>query len=504
MEVKIPVEKNRDFDDNEFIKMERKDAFEYSMKMKEALLAYMKKYHMTFPGDRVIAGLSGGADSVCLLLLLSELREELDIQIRAVHVHHGLRGAEADRDAEFARQLAFRFQVPFTVVYEDVKAYARARGMSEEEAGRTLRYAAFRRELETWRREDLEGKKEDFSRRYLIAVAHQREDQAETILHNLFRGSGLKGLGGMAPVQGDIIRPLLGTGRREILDYLEENRQTYCEDSTNGTLDYTRNKLRNRLLPEICREINSGAVEHILEAGEKMAEADAYFEAEAERLFCRFGRLWPEEAAAFPAEQLRQLPDIIKSYVIRYMIEVIGADKKDISSVHIKEAAALAEKGTGKELFLPHGLRARTEYGTLWLEKEREDHALFEEEAKGKMEENLIFTRFSMEKFADFPEIPQNQYTKWFDYDRIKGTLAVRTRQTGDYITLKNGQRKTVKAFMIDEKIPRQKRDQILLLADGSHILWIIGYRISEYYKVTEDTREILQVQSDGGKEHGR
>ncbi len=97
------------------------------------------------------------------------------------------------------------------------------------------------------------------------------------------------------------------------------------------------------------------------------------------------------------------------------MIEVIGADKKDISSVHIKEAAALAEKGTGKELFLPHGLRARTEYGTLWLEKEREDHALFEEEAKGKMEENLIFTRFSMEKFADFPEIPQNQYTKWFD-----------------------------------------------------------------------------------------
>ncbi len=191
MEVKIPVEKNRDFDDNEFIKMERKDAFEYSMKMKEALLAYMKKYHMTFPGDRVIAGLSGGADSVCLLLLLSELREELDIQIRAVHVHHGLRGAEADRDAEFARQLAFRFQVPFTVVYEDVKAYARARGMSEEEAGRTLRYAAFRRELETWRREDLEGKKEDFSRRYLIAVAHQREDQAETILHNLFRGSPL-------------------------------------------------------------------------------------------------------------------------------------------------------------------------------------------------------------------------------------------------------------------------------------------------------------------------
>ncbi len=452
----------------------------------ERVTSFIRENDLLRSGDRVVAGVSGGADSVCLLYLLVSLRPEMDLVLRAVHVHHGLRGAEADRDAAFVERLCAGWEVPCRVVRVDAAGWAKAEGRSIEEAGRILRYRALSEEAER-----LGGAK--------IAVGHQKEDQAETILHNLFRGSALRGLAGMAPVSGRIIRPLLCAGREEIRGYLNSLGIGCCEDSTNRSDGYTRNRIRG-LLPQICREVNSGAVDHILAAGERIAQADAYFEKEAERIWKESGT---EEAyrCGVDADLLGGLPEILAGYLIMHMIRLRTGSVRDIGSVHVEQIRTLAEKGTGRQVSLPGGLRAVREYGRIWLEGERQTGVPGGIPCGcGPTDCALTFSQFPREETQ---KIPQDRYTKWFDHDKIKGGLSLRTRQTGDYITIRGGGRKSLKSFLIDEKVPRRQRDQIPLLAEGSHVLWIIGYRISEYYKVTETTKEILQVQAYRGEEHG-
>ncbi len=450
--------------------------------MQKKIEAYIREWNMLTNGDKVIVAVSGGADSVCLFHILLSLKERYSLGLRAVHVHHGLRGEEADRDARFVETFCRDVSIPCKVVWVNASSYGKEHGLTVEEAGRELRYGILEQEAGVW------GAAK-------IAVAHHQEDQAETILHHLFRGSGLKGLSGIPPVRGAVIRPLLCVGKKEILAYLEERHLEYCEDSTNFSTDYTRNRLRLYLIPEICAAVNEEAVEHIVQAGEKAACADRYFEQEAERIWREHGLEEPPrcgiETVVFQAQ-----PEILKSYVVMQMVRRQTGSLKDVTSRHVNQICALADKRTGSSISLPCGLTAWKEYGKLWVGK-----GVSLENGPTEQVYSLVMTQFSYEKQK---KIPENRYTKWFDYDKIKGTLSVRTRKTGDYITLKGGKRKTVKAYMIDEKIPRQERDRIMLLAEGDHILWIVGYRISEYYKVTETTRQILQVQADGGREHGR
>ena len=509
------------------------------------VVSYIREQDLLRAGDRVVAGVSGGADSVCLLHVLVRLREEMGLTIRAVHVHHGLRGAEADRDAAFVEALSARWNVPCRVVRADVRGYAAAEGLSEEEAGRILRYRAFAEEAEKLAAEQAESAAPEAvaedgrsakSPAVKIAVAHQKEDQAETILHNLLRGSALRGLTGMAPSacpdgweraagreghdgweraadreghdgweraadregpgqegagRGRIllIRPLLAVSRGEIREYLTRNHLEYCEDSTNGTDGYTRNRIR-RLLPLLCRDVNERAVDHILAAGERIRQADAYFEREAERIWNESGVVCPDRCG-IPADVLGSQPDILAGYLAMKMIKLEAGSVRDISAVHAEQIRSLAGMETGKGADLPYSLRAVREYGMIWLEKTARD-------VRDESRPAVTFSRFPREKNQ---KIPENRYTKWFDYDKIEGALSVRTRRPGDYITLKGGFRKSVKAYMIDEKIPRGERDRIPLLAEGDHVLWIVGYRISEYYKVTEETKEILQAQAYGEEE---
>ena len=240
-------------------------------RFRQKVLSFMKKNHMTDRGDSVLAAVSGGADSVCLLLLLREMAAELGIKVFAFHMNHGIRGAEADRDERFVMELCERLNIPLTVAHEKVEEYAAERGLSGEEAGRILRYHHLGETAEKYQCAK-------------IAVAHHEDDDAETVLLNLFRGSGLAGLSGIRPVRENIIRPLLCVSRKEIEEYLNEQELSWCEDSTNKENDYTRNKIRNELLPWVTENINSRAAEHILAVSEFAAQADAYFEMEAERI----------------------------------------------------------------------------------------------------------------------------------------------------------------------------------------------------------------------------
>lgn len=463
--------------------------------MKRETLDFIKKYHMLYPGDRVAVGVSGGADSVCLLHLLWCLKEELHIELKAVHVHHGLRGAEADRDAAFSKEFCRQLGVPCEVTEIHADAEAKAQGISVEEAGRNARYRILEAEAADWERETGLAVK--------IAVAHHGDDSAETILHNLCRGSGLRGLSGIAPVRGRVIRPLLWAERKEILSYLQSEGLTYVEDSTNGESDYTRNLIRNEILPLINSGVNERAVKNILRAGELISGADRYFEKKANE--------WLENQAGGKSDCL-SIPDlqkeetIVQGYILREALKYMNCPLKNITGGHIDEVLSLLSKQTGKSVNLPSGITAERQYEQLRLLRGKEGDGRKEEDIQEKENPAKASPSVSMRVFPyeKRQKIPKNVYTKWFDYDKIGDALSVRHRRTGDFITLSDGKKKTVKAFMIDEKIPAKQRERITLLAEGAHILWIIGYRISEYYKITDDTKNILEVRSDGGTERGR
>ncbi len=452
---------------------------------------YILQNEMLRPGERVIAAISGGADSVCLLSVLNQIicnHPDLGWQIRVVHVHHGLRGAEADRDAAFVESLCKKLNFTCSIVHKDVTGFARENGCSQEEAGRILRYQV------------LEAEARSFNAAR-IALAHHKDDNAETILHHLLRGSALRGLGGMKPVQGMRIRPLLATDRSEIICFLEQSGLQWVEDSTNASGDYTRNRIRRDIMPLLTTTVNERAVDHILQAGAMFSQANDYFEEISDQIWKESG-IWTEDtgrdssAAAMPLATLAMQHPLVRSYLFGRMIAAVLPGRRDITARHYAAMEVMLDQPVGSRINLPDHTIAERQYEMMRvIRNPAEDEKAMPPAMKLQMK------TFPREKDA---EIPKNQYTKWFDYDKIKGTLSVKIREPGDYFILANGSSKTINRFMIDEKIPREQRDRIPLLAEGNHILWIVGYRISEYYKITETTKMILQVTCDEGEHYGR
>ena len=453
--------------------------------LKEQVKQTIREHHMLEPGSRVIAALSGGADPVCLLGLLKELEGEMELKLRAVHVHHGLRGQEADRDAEFAKAFCDTLSVPCHIIKADVKKFARDSGMSEEEAGRRLRYEILEQEASAWERDAQEGD----SSPVRIATAHHSRDQAETILHNLLRGSGLKGLSGMPWVRGRIIRPLLAAGREEILAWLRGKGFAWVEDSSNASACYTRNRIRHTILPAAEREVNPRAVENLLRLGMLAGLADSYLEKKGKEWAEACGRR-REDGSFFLADRaFAEQEKIIWLYGLLGILKETAGGAKDIGFVHVEQVLGLREKQAGRRVSLPRGM---------WAQREYEGLSLGRGTPRVEEKQELPAVEIDIFSYKKGEEIPKNMYTKWFDCDKIKDTPEVRTRREGDYLLLEDGSRKSIRRFMIDAKIPRDERDQVPLLADGPHVMWVIGHRISGYYKITEDTRRVMEVRVKG------
>lgn len=456
-------------------------------KLEQKIRQTIKEHHMLQQGDLVIIALSGGADSVCLLSVLADMREEFALKLMTLHVHHGLRGEEADRDAEFSKKISKAYHVPCHMIKADVKQYASRNSLSEEEAGRLIRYQALEEAGKNWEKEA--------KRPVKIAVAHHSRDQAETILLNLFRGSGLGGLKGIPYVRENIIRPLLDVEKEEILAYLEEKKLSWVNDSSNDTDHYARNRIRGHILPAIKEEITTGAEAGIRRAGYLAGMADTYLKKQAEKWIQEQVTL-SDDHCVIPEKPFKQADPVIRLYSIMELLKQYAGSAKDLSLIHAEQTEKLFEKQTGRRIFLPYHLQAEKVYGGV---KIRMCSAKKENEAADANEKKSLktplpepeFEVFSYEKAMEFP---QKIYTKWFDCDKIKGTPIIRTRQTGDYITLSGGGKKALRRFMIDEKIPANERDKIALLADGAHVMWVIGWRISNYYKIGPDTKRVLQV----------
>ena len=317
-------------------------------------------------GDRVLAGLSGGADSTALFDVLERLSGPMGFSLRAVHVHHGLRGAEADRDAAFSEQLCRERKIPFFLVRADVREAAKASHLSLEAAGRALRYEALYRAAEMW---DLESPGE---RPALIAVAHHRDDQAETVLLQLSRGSGLKGAAGMPPVRDRVIRPLLSVSRQEITDYLRERGISWVTDSTNLSGDYTRNRIRNQVIPLLSEAVNSRASDHLAQAAELLREADSFLEEEAGKLLellerARDAGEAPGAPGTLNTEILKERHPALRKYCLRRWAAGLLPEGAELTFAHLEGLDGLVTGGTGRQQSLPGGFAAEVDRGKLIL-----------------------------------------------------------------------------------------------------------------------------------------
>ncbi len=477
--------------------------------MIEKIKNYLDKICCLKSGDAVIAGVSGGADSVCLLCVLLEICAETGTAIYVVHVNHHLR-TEADDDQKYVEMLCCQWDIPCHCYSYDVKSYAKEHGISTEEAGRQLRYEAFY---------DLKDKlAADGNVR--IAVAHTMEDNAETMLLNLFRGTGLKGLRGIPVSRGDIIRPLLCLRRNEIEAWLTAQGIAWRNDCSNDTDDYTRNKIRHKMIPIAENEINENAVLHMNRTAEQLAMAADYLED-------RTGKAW--EACVRPLEEygflilddtLLTLHPYLRSCVLLETMQKTAGTAKDISAVHVQALEGLFDMQCGRQLHLAYGMRAERTYDGVILRKKAADTKCGREDRQAAAGERKTYRRnapeavdikipgsteipgygvietriFPAEK-QNFCEIPKDRYTKWFDYDKIKDTVCIRTRQAEDYLVIDGcGNTQKLKNFFVNQKIPREERENLLLIADGKHIMWIMGHRSSQGYYIDESTKKILEI----------
>lgn len=451
--------------------------------MLQKTVKYMKQHQMPQPGEKVVLGLSGGADSVCLFHLLRTLGYVLE----AVHVHHGIRGAKADRDEAFVKELCGRYDIPFHGFYFDVPAISRERHLSLEEAGRMVRRQAF-----------LEVKESCHAN--WIALAHHGNDRAETFLFHLCRGTGARGLGSIQPVQGEIFRPLLWAGRKEIEKYLKDHGFSYVEDETNSSEEYTRNKIRHQVLP-VLEEINPKAVEHICGAADKLSKVSAYIDREAEKL-SRLSTIMYQGEVQILKFAFFQGDEVLFVPVLQKCVEYLAGSLSDFGEEHFQSVLALFDMQTGKEVHLPKGIRAvRTYEGiSMKMYEERESYAPVEITGEGSYQFGGLSFEITIEPWDERKMFPIKTYTKCFDYDKIKETVFLRTRQSGDFLEIdKEHRKKSLQDYMVNEKIPKEERGRVILLGSGNHILWVVGKRISEYYKITKETKRVLKVQVNGG-----
>lgn len=461
---------------------------------------FVEKYKMISPGDRVVAGISGGADSVCLLYLLKDLQKSLDFSLLAVHVNHQLREGEAERDEAFVRELCAREKIPFYGISVDVGRAAREEGISLEEAGRNVRYESF---SQVCRKEN--GNK--------IALAHHQDDLAETMIHHLARGTGAAGLCSLKPLSGCRIRPLLCLTRQEVEAYLKERKIPWQTDSTNLEDHYTRNKIRHHVIEYLNQEINPRTVEHMAQTAQELGELEEFLEQvleEKKGAYCV-----KREKGYFLRESLGRENSFLGGKLILGILKEISGQSRDFTREHVEKVQELLKKQVGKQVSLPYGLYARRDYEGITIFSEAKE---FCDKKEQKSQEIVLQIPgrtpvggylvqcevIEREKAPDkFSRIEEKAYTKWLDYDRIENSLVFRCRRPGDRFSAHpSGGGKKLKNYLIDRKIPQKEREYLLLLADGQEILWIVGDRISQKYKVSEDTRRILHIQIKGGNIH--
>ncbi|GMG97573.1 tRNA lysidine(34) synthetase TilS [Tepidimicrobium xylanilyticum] len=457
--------------------------------MKAKVLEVIRKFNLIEPKDNIVVGVSGGPDSMALLYILLEISREIEFNIFIAHLNHGVRGKEALEDEKFVENLAKNLNLPFYSKRVNMDEYARKKGMSSEEAGRTLRYGFFREILK-----QIGGGK--------IAVAHNKNDQAETLLMRFFRGTGIDGLKGMEYKNGDIIRPILGIDRVEIEKYLKDRNIEARLDKTNLEPVYNRNRIRLELIPYIEKHFNPNIVDTLWRASDLFTVDSNFLEKHSDVAYKRVVKKRGNESIVLDGRLFVKEDISMQLRIIRNCIYEVNGSLQGFTNRHILDVLNLFLEGkTGKEIHLLYNIIAKTSYDDYIIEKGK-GHRLQDFEVElpfdgvtyiDQLDIKVVTKVFSKENV----KINVNErFKKYFDYDKIEGNLYIRNKRDGDrFVPYGMLGSKKVKDFFIDEKIPKESRDRIPIITDDNNILWIVGYRTSNIFKITADTKRILMIE---------
>jgi len=466
-------------------------------KFVQKMRSFMKTHRMVQRGESIVVGISGGPDSVALLYSLWELSTDLSLKLIVAHLNHSTRGKDSMGDARFVRNVADQLGLDCYSEEKNVREIQRQLKGSFQEVARQVRQEFF---------DEVCAK----TGAQKVALGHTRDDQAETVLMNMLRGSGSRGMSGMSPVRGRIIRPLMGFSRKDILEFLDRKSLAFRKDSSNQSPDYLRNRIRMDLIPHIEGNFNPNLKQNLANMSELLLDEDRYLDEVTEESFHRL-KSWDESLLELSLEitELLDLPIPIQRRLVRKHIAVIKGDLRKVSHTHIQQVMNLAgPQGERKKIPLPDGLEVSRQSGRLIFNKTPgpSNRIL---NSTGMNQEMILSipgrTRLPWGNFVFSIELKQgNSFCQrgtdsneaFFDFDTTGDKLLFRNFQPGDrFQPLGMTGSKKLKEFFIDHKIPRQKRGSIpILTTDKGNIIWVYGWRIAHPFRVTEKTRNLLYI----------
>lgn len=441
---------------------------------------------MIDPGDLVIVAVSGGPDSVCLLYLLHELRDELNFDLVVAHYDHGLRPDEDESETQFVHRLAESMHLPCET--EKALSLNSGKTASMEEKARDARYGFFEKVM-------------DKCHAQKIAMGHNLNDQAETVIMRLLRGSGPSGLAGIPPSRDHgIIRPLLEIKREEILSYLESRKLSYVLDSSNLETRYLRNEIRLKLLPQLLT-YQPRLIEHLGQLADTLRNENRYLEKQAGEWVMKRAESRPNGDVCIPISHFTHLPQPLRNRITRLILKKVKKNLRRIDRVHIIDVYKLAMSQKPQcALTLPDGLTVKKRYDELLFSaglEERIDPFFYRLDGLGTTYIKEIGRSISL------VELESRTGSNWeaspwishLDADKLSYPLILRNFKPGDrFVPLGMAGHKKVKDFFIDLKIPSEMRGATPILLCKDRPIWICGYRIDERYKITPDTKKILKV----------
>jgi tRNA(Ile)-lysidine synthase len=449
-------------------------------------LQTIEKYNLLEKGERVVVALSGGPDSTALLIVLTAIAQEQDLILIIAHFNHGLRGAESDEDEKFSRDLSEK--MGFAFVSEKMDQEKMGKGISPEDFYRQERYNFLNKVAE-----DYHAQK--------IAVGHNMQDQAETVLLNILRGSGLEGLKGILPMRdGKFIRPLIEISRREIICFLNEAGIPYRQDSSNENKRYLRNQIRSELIPYLKEKFNPRIEESLAQMAEILRPEDELIRQHVDEVLKSSFIQRQQNRILLKIAYINKLPLAIRWRLFKTLLESLSPAKNGFSFIHIKSLDNLAQKcESGKRIVLPLGIEARREYDDLIMERRQIVSKQMEYEyamnIPGSLyiKERKIIIRSELTTKGKFDFSGKNEV--YLDLDKIQHPIIIRNRRDGDWFQPLGMQgRQKIKTFFIDHKIPQYRRNEIILLVDRLSVIWIENMHLNDRVKITAETKNILKL----------
>lgn len=454
----------------------------------DKVLSTINKHNLIQKGDKIVLGLSGGPDSVCLLHVLNRLKKDFNMEIYAAHLNHQIRGIEAQKDALYVSKLCEDMGIIFFVKSINVPKYCENEGLSLEEGARKLRYEMF-------------YEIKDKIKANKIAIGHNLNDQAETVMMRIMRGTGLKGLKGIDYIRDNcIIRPILDVERNEIEEYCEAYNLNPRIDKTNLENIYTRNKIRLDLLPYMKDNFNSNVIESIVRMSNSLKSDNDYIEKEAEAKFREVSNIKEKGFVEINLDDFVCLHDAIKVRVLRNSIKHILGDTNFVDQRHIEDIMSLEDNSkVNKMLTLPRNIFVYRKKDSIILTNEEivneEIEFYYNVPSNGfiKIKELKQIIETQVMSIDRYKSMKLDNSSKGFDFNKVKGGIVIRSRRQGDKIKLAMGSKK-VKDLFIDLKIPREERCKIPIITDSEGIICVGDYKISENYKIDENTKEVLKI----------